>query len=192
MCSFLLIYPCILLSALWYLDINRLLRKQWLSFSSFHLHSSSPAWARALEKALFWEVKSKEQARLTDLAGLILQSLAEIHFATDIKQDPVLCPEIRNFTITLEVLMRDDACGERCAYLSSFGSQCDLAAMKLVWMSQDLASFLACLVNLPKKHHSFLSFFLFIYLFIYCSGASGGTIQIWLCKLPNIVGSSYS
>lgn len=84
-----------------------------------------------------------------------------------------MCPVIRNFTITLEVLMRDDACGKRCAYLGSFGSQHDLAAMKLVQMSQDLASFPACFVNLPKK--SLLSL---VHLFIYCSGASGGTAQI--------------
>lgn len=47
--------------------------------------------------------------------------LDKINVAADIKQDVVLHPEIRNFTITVEV-MRDDACRKRCAYLSSFGS----------------------------------------------------------------------
>lgn len=47
------------------------------------------------------------------------------------KEYPVSDPEIRNFTIVTEILIKDDACRERCAYLCSFGSQCDLAAMKL-------------------------------------------------------------
>lgn len=46
--------------------------KETVTFPSFHLHSS-PAWTRALDRSIgCWEAKSKEQACLSDLAGLIL------------------------------------------------------------------------------------------------------------------------
>ena len=57
-----------------------------------------------------WKAKSKEQAHLTDLPGLTFKLLAKINFATDIEEYPVLHPEIRNFTIMVEVLIKDDAC----------------------------------------------------------------------------------
>lgn len=58
--------------------------------------------------------------------------LAKISFASDIKEYSISHPEFGNLTIVTEILIKDDACRERCAYLSCFGSQCDLAAMKLV------------------------------------------------------------
>lgn len=97
---------------------------------------------------------SQEQEGLTDLSGRIFHLLSKINSAADIEEYPGLSPEIRNVNIMVVVLIKDDACGERFAYLNSSGSQCDLAAMKLVRMSQDLTPFPACFVNLPARHHS--------------------------------------